>query len=87
MLNANEDFWGPHARCILLTFQLLASSFPDYKDRFATFFARCPDPLFVISESYGRRLPKLPPNAAPVKLPLRAVAGVLAFVESLRKKR
>ncbi len=48
MLNANQDFWGPHARCILLTFQLLASSFPDYKNRFATFFARRPHPVFAI---------------------------------------
>ena len=69
------------------SFQLLANSFPDYKDRFATFYARRPHPVFVIIEGYGRHMPELPPNAAPVKLPLRAVADVLAFVETLRKKR
>ena len=69
------------------SFQLLANSFPDYKDRFETFFARRPHPVFVIIEGYGRHMPELPPNAAPVKLPLSAVADVLAFVETLRKKR
>jgi hypothetical protein len=28
---------------------------------------------------------QLPPNAAPVKLPLEAVADILAFAETLRK--
>jgi hypothetical protein len=64
------------------SFQLLASSFPDYKNRFATFFARRPHPVFAIIESYGRRMPERPPNAAPVKLPWRAVADVLAFFEN-----
>lgn len=62
--------------------QLLASSFPDYKDRFATFFARCPHPVFAIIQGYGRRMPERPPSAAPMKLPLRAVADVVALVEN-----
>ena len=69
------------------SFQLLANSFPDYKERFETFYARRPHPVFVIIEGYGRHMPELPPNAAPVKLPVRAVADVLAFVETLRRKR
>ena len=32
------------------SFQLLANSFPDYKDRFETFNARRPHPVFVIIE-------------------------------------
>ena len=69
------------------SFQLLANNFPGYKDRFETFFARRPHPVFVIIEGYGRHMPELPPNAAPVKLPLSAVADVLAFVETMREKR
>lgn len=69
------------------SFQLLANAFPDYRARFETFFVRRPHPVFVIIEGYGRRLPEIPPNAAPVKLPLSAVADVLAFVETLRKKK
>lgn len=66
------------------SFQLLVNQFPDYQERFETFFARRPHPAFVIVEGNERRTEELPPNAAPVKLPSRAVADILAFVETLR---
>jgi hypothetical protein len=69
------------------SFQLLANRFPDYKERFETFFARRPHTAFVSIEGVGRLMPELPPNAAPVTLPMSAVADVLAFVETLREKR
>lgn len=66
------------------SFQSLANNFPDYKERFRTFFARNPHPSFVIIE--GSVPPELPPNAAPVKLPLQAPADLLAFVEMLKTR-
>jgi hypothetical protein len=53
----------------------------EYKDRFATFFARCPHPVFAIIQGYGRRMPERLPNVAPMRLPLRAAADVVAFVK------
>jgi mono/diheme cytochrome c family protein len=66
------------------SFQLLANQFPDYRARFEIFFEEHPHPAFVTIEGYGRRMEHLPPNAAPVTLPLAAVADILAFVETLR---
>lgn len=69
------------------SFQLLVNAFPDYKARFETFFARRPHPAFVSIEGAGRPNPHLPPNAAPIKLPFEAVADLLAFAETLRKRK
>lgn len=69
------------------SFQLLVNYLPDYIDRFETFFERRPHPNFVIIDGHERFMDHLPPNATPVKLPHRAVADVLAFVETLKKKK
>lgn len=66
------------------SFQLLANQFADYRTRFEIFYAEHPHPAFVTIEGYGRPMEHLPPNAAPVTLPLAAVADILAFVETLR---
>jgi hypothetical protein len=44
------------------SFQLLANSFPDYKDRFETFFARRPHPVFVIIEGTADTCPSCRPT-------------------------
>ncbi|MGI9523880.1 MAG: c-type cytochrome [Hyphomicrobiaceae bacterium] len=67
------------------SFQLLANNFPDYISRFETFYARRPHPAFVKIEGFERHMPQLPPNAAPVTLPLSSIADILAFVKTLRK--
>lgn len=69
------------------SFQLLVNSFPDYRDRFETFFARRPHPSFLSIEGVGRPNPHLPSTAAPIRLPLSAVADLLAFAETLKRKR
>lgn len=69
------------------SFQLLVKSFPDYRQRFETFFARRPHPSFIAIEGVGRPNPHLPPGAAPIKLPYSAIADLLAFAETLKRKR
>ncbi len=66
------------------SFQLLVNKIPNYKARFQRFFAEHPHPAFIIIEGHERQMDTVPPNAAPVKLPLKAVADILAFVETLR---
>jgi len=69
------------------SFQLLVKSFPDYRERFETFFVRRPHPSFIAIEGVGRPNPHLPPGAAPITLPHSAVADLLAFAETLKRKR
>ncbi len=68
------------------SFQLLVKRRPDYRERFATFYARRPHPAFVIIEGVERLMPELPVNASPVTLRLEAVEDILAFVETLKPK-
>ena len=68
------------------SFQLLVKRRPDYKDRFATFYARRPHPAFVTVKGIGRPMDYLPPNAHPVEMTLEDVENVSAFVETLKPK-
>ena len=68
------------------SFQLLVTRRPDYKDRFATFYARRPHPAFVTVKGIGRPMDYLPPNAHPVEITLEDVENVSAFVETLKAK-
>lgn len=68
------------------SFQLLVKRRPDYKDRFATFYARRPHPAFVSVKGIGRPMDYLPPNAHPVEITLEDVENVAAFVETLKPK-
>ncbi|MGI9381875.1 MAG: c-type cytochrome, partial [Methyloligellaceae bacterium] len=66
------------------SFQLLVKRRPDYKDRFANFYARRPHPAFVTVKGIGRPMDYLPPNAHPVEITLEDVENVAAFVETLK---
>jgi hypothetical protein len=67
------------------SFQLMVNQLADYRERFQIFFDEHPHPAFLTIDGQERRMEQLPPNAAPVKLPLEAVADILAFAETLRK--
>lgn len=69
------------------SFQLLVKRRPDYRDRFETFYVRRPHPAFLSIKGIGRPLEYIPANAAPIELPLKAVADILAFVETLKPKQ
>ncbi|MGI9426753.1 MAG: c-type cytochrome [Hyphomicrobiaceae bacterium] len=69
------------------SFQSLANNFPDYVERFETFYARRPHPAFLKIEGFERLMKDLPPNADPITLPVNAVADILAFVGTLRTKK
>ncbi len=69
------------------SFQLLVKRRPDYKERFATFYARRPHPAFLSIKGIGRIRPDLPPNAQPVELTLQDVRDVSAFIETLKPKK
>lgn len=69
------------------SFQLLVKRRPDYKERFATFYARRPHPAFLSIKGIGRIRPDLPPNAQPVELTLQDVRDVAAFIETLKPKK
>ena len=69
------------------SFQLLVKRRPDYKERFATFFARRPHPAFLSIKGVGRIRPDLPPNAQPVELTYQDVRDVSAFIETLKPKK
>lgn len=66
------------------SFQLLVERRPDYRDRFATFYARAPHPAFVTVREVGPARPDLPPNAAPVTLTLADIDNIVAYVETLK---
>ncbi len=68
------------------SFQLLVKRRPDWRERFATFYARRPHPAFLSITGIGRPMAHLPPNAAPVELPLSALRHIVAFAETLRPK-
>ena len=67
------------------SFQLLVNNFPDYKDRFQTFYARRPHPAFLTIKGFERHMKHLPPNAQPIEITLPDVADILAFAEGLKK--
>ena len=69
------------------SFQLLVKRRPDYKERFATFYARRPHPAFLSIKGIGRIRPDLPPNAMPVELTQEDVLDVSAFIETLKPKK
>ena len=69
------------------SFQSLANNFPDYTERFETFYARRPHPSFLTIEGFERPTKDLPPNADPITLPLQAIGDILAFVQTLRTKK
>ena len=69
------------------SFQLLVKRRPDYKERFATFFARRPHPAFLSIKGIGRIRPDLPPNAQPVELTQQDVRDVSVFIETLKPKQ
>lgn len=68
------------------SFQLLVKSFPDYRQRFETFFVRRPHPSFLEIEGVGRPNPHLPAEASPISLPYSAIADLLAFAETLKRE-
>ena len=68
------------------SFYLLVRAFKDWRERFETFYARRPHPAFLSIKGQGRLRQDLPANAHPVVLERRAVADVIAYVETLRKK-
>ncbi len=69
------------------SFQLLVKRRPDYKERFATFYARRPHPAFLSIKGIGRLRPDLPPNAQPVELTQQDVLDVAVFIETLKPKK
>jgi len=69
------------------SFQLLVKRRPDYKERFATFYARRPHPAFLSIKGIGRIRPDLPPNAMPVDLTQEDVLDISAFIETLKPKK
>jgi mono/diheme cytochrome c family protein len=69
------------------SFQLLVKRRPDYKERFATFYARRPHPAFLSIKGIGRIRPDLPPNAMPIELTQEDVLDVSAFIETLKPKK
>ncbi len=56
---------------------------PDADNRFETFFARRPHPVFVRIPD-NPRPSKLPPNAAAVPLSLQELSDLLAYVATLK---
>jgi len=68
------------------SFQLLVNALKDYRERFETFYARRPHPVFIRVKGF-KPLNDLPPNAAPVDIELDDVDNLLAFVETLKKKK
>lgn len=69
------------------SFQLLVKRRPDYKERFATFYARRPHPAFLSIKGIGRIRPDLPPNAMPIELMKEDVLDISAFIETLKPKK
>jgi mono/diheme cytochrome c family protein len=66
------------------SFQLLVKRRPDFEDRFRTFYARRPHPVYV-------RVPGVPkwsdaqPYATPFTVTLDEIEDILAFAKTLKK--
>lgn len=67
------------------SFQRLATNFPDYLERFQTFYDRPPHPPFVRIPGVERsRI--LPANAKPFKVTPENIEDIIAFVEVLKEE-
>lgn len=66
------------------SFQILVKRRPDYQRRFESFFERPPHPAFVTIKGFARRMEHIPANAAPIELPLSAIADLVAFAKTLK---
>lgn len=67
------------------SFYLLVREFKDWRVRFETFYARRPHPAFLSIAGTQRLRKNLPANAHPIVLQRKAIADVIAYVETLRK--
>lgn len=66
------------------SFQLLVTAFPDWKERFETFYARRPHPAVMRLEGVDP-LSQEPPTAQPVYLKLADIDAIVAFATSLNE--
>jgi cytochrome c551/c552 len=66
------------------SFQLLVTAFPDWKERFETFYSRRPHPAVVRFESVAPISPD-PPTTKTVDLKLADVDAIVAFAVSLKE--
>lgn len=67
------------------SFQRLATNFPDYLERFQTFYERPPHPPFVRIPDVERSS-ILPANAKPFKVTAENIDDIIAFVERLKEQ-
>jgi hypothetical protein len=66
------------------SFQLLIKAFPDWKERFETFFSRRPHPAVVRFEGVAP-ISEEPPTVKTVDLKLSDVDAIVAFAASLKE--
>lgn len=66
------------------SFQLLVTAFPDWKERFETFYGRRPHPAVVRFEGVAPISPG-PPTTKTVDLKLSDVDAIVAFAVSLKE--
>ncbi len=67
------------------SFQLLVTAFPDWKERFETFYGRLPHPSVIRFEGVAP-LTEDPPTFKPVELKLEDVDAIVAFAVSLNEQ-
>ena len=66
------------------SFQLLVTAFPDWRERFETFYGRLPHPSVIRFEGVAA-ISEDPPTFTPVQLQLSDVDAIVAFAVSLNE--
>ncbi len=66
------------------SFQLLVTAFPDWKERFETFYGRLPHPSVIRFEGVAP-ITEGPPTFEPVHMKLSDVEAIVAFAVSLNE--
>lgn len=67
------------------SFHLLVTAFPDWKERFETFYTRRPHPSVIRFEGIAP-ITKEPPTTATVNLKLEDVDAIVAFATHLKEE-